>query len=776
MADLRLQRRRVSIVAVAVAVGTAALTTALSARAVLEREITASFQASLPPTATVWLDRVDEPLLASVRALEGVRDADAGRLVRARVQVMSGEWLPLALHGVRDFDDLRVAAFRPVSGDFPPKDGEVSIEQSALGVLSTSAGESLTVRLPGGHQGTVRVSGVIHDPGQAPGWQDHEGYAYATPATLERLGLGSQLDELRLVLGGHHADIEASVLRTVRWLAACGHVAKRVEIHSGKHPHEEHMRVVLILLTTFSALALVLAGFLTLTVVSALMARQTREIGSMKAVGATSLQVARIYATFVLILTVAGVAVGFPLGTLCARWFAGFAASQLNLRVQSFGVPLAVIIGEVLVIVSIPFVAAAFPIVKTARMTVREAIQSVGISDPPSRPPRASSTRGVLHSWTWRSLARRPARLAMTLTALAVGGAALMTAQNVHRGLIATVDAAIAARGDDVDVRLLRPAPAQELVAAVGALPGVGYAEAWGCVLASIRLGGSGSATALGTARYSLFAPPTESRMPRPRLVAGRSFDASGTEEAVVNRGLLAREPQLGIGDTIDLLGSGRHAPVRIVGVAEEVGAPSIYVSPGTMARIVGAEGQAGALRLTVAAGEQTRVAARVEQLLVDRGWFPVHVMTRDNLRAAMVDHFMIMLALLSSAAVASLIVGALGLSTSVGLSVLERSRDIAVLRALGASDRRVRQMVFTEGAIVGALSAALAVALSLPLTAGVQSVIGERGLHIAMPFSVSPQALGVWAVAAACVAFLASWLPARDALLSPVHEVLSRE
>jgi putative ABC transport system permease protein len=136
----------------------------------------------------------------------------------------------------------------------------------------------------------------------------------------------------------------------------------------------------------------------------------------------------------------------------------------------------------------------------------------------------------------------------------------------------------------------------------------------------------------------------------------------------------------------------------------------------------------------------------------------------------------LIMLALLSSAAIAALIVGALSLATSISLSVLERSREIGVMRAIGASDGRIRRLLFTEGAILCVVSVGLAIVVSLPFTALVQRVVGEHGLHVTMPFSVSIQAFAVWAVAAALVLVLASLLPARTALLSPVREVLAQE
>jgi len=265
IADIRLYWRRVLLAVIAITIGATALATALSARTVLTREVHASFHGSRPVAVTIWLDQVDDQALADVRKQPGVRDADARRLVRARVEVSPGQWLPLLLYGVRDFTDLRVSAIRVTRGSFPPPDGEVMVERSAFGVLQTELGRELRIRVPGKQVVTVRVAGEVHDAAQAPGWQDHEGYAYASRETLSRLGVGNHLDELRLTLVTP-TDAQRVAADVGAWLASQGRTVQRVEVHKVAHPHADHMGVILLLLTAFAVLAMLLAGSLTTTV------------------------------------------------------------------------------------------------------------------------------------------------------------------------------------------------------------------------------------------------------------------------------------------------------------------------------------------------------------------------------------------------------------------------------------------------------------------------------------------------------------------------------
>ena len=189
VSDLTEQPARALLVFLAIALGAAALTVALGARSVLLREIPASFATAEPPAVVVWLEDVDNQVLEGVRALPGVVDTDARRLVRTRVEVAPGDWRTLLLFGVRDFSDLRVSAFEPLEGQWPPERGAVLIERSGLPVLgavtdvgpNASVGDALTVRVPGGALASLPISGVVHDPALAPGWQDNGGLRLCQP-------------------------------------------------------------------------------------------------------------------------------------------------------------------------------------------------------------------------------------------------------------------------------------------------------------------------------------------------------------------------------------------------------------------------------------------------------------------------------------------------------------------------------------------------------------------------------------------------------------------
>ena len=773
--DLAEHPGRALLVFTAIAVGAAALTVALGARSVLLREIPASFDKANPPSAVFWLEDVDEQLLDRVRVLPGVVDADARRLVRARVEVAPGDWRTLLLFGVRDFSDLRVSSFEKLDGQSPPARGAVLAERSGLPVLGAGLDDPITVRVRGGTSAALPIQGVVHDPALAPGWQDNAAYAYASRETLADLGLGGHLDELRITVDGDRSEAALVADEMAGWLAEAGHDVSRVEVPPRRHPHTDHMTTMLLLLSVFSGLALILSGALAASVTAAFLARQARQIGIMKTIGARSRDIALIYAAMTAVLALPAVALGLGAGWFGARAFSRFAGRHLNLDVASDAVGAPTLLAIIGVGLAVPLVAAAIPIARAVRMPVQKALQDPGIAAPKTRGNALTRLGGLGRptALAVRNSFRRPVRLGLILFALGLGGAALMTASNVYVSLIAAVDRSLDRRGDDIDVRLLRPVHAETILADIRAMPGVIDAEAWGGALVALS---TPQTAGLSRGRYGLLAPPPDTVLLDVPIVEGRWPEATAIGDIVVNRNLQAREPSLVIGADVQLTLGRRSVTGRVAGVIEEVAEPSVYTNPPTFAALAGSEDLAGIIRVVTKPGEEARLASEIEDVIVEAGAMPALLFTRPALRRAMVDHFAILLVLLSAAAFAAVIVGGLGLAASMGLNVLERTREIGVIRAVGARPATVCNLILTEGYAIAFASVLLAGLLSVPLSAAVAYIVGNHGLHLTLPLVFSATGIVVWAVLVLLLTLIACIGPAKRAMKIPVYQAIAYE
>ena len=353
----------------------------------------------------------------------------------------------------------------------------------------------------------------------------------------------------------------------------------------------------------------------------------------------------------------------------------------------------------------------------------------------------------------------------------------LLTGVNVYSSLVQAVDDGLNRRGDNLDVRLLRPAPNRaEIIGQINKIENVKTVEAWGNALVSFGLS-ENSANAIGTNRYSLFAPPDDSKMTNFKIVEGRLIEPNETGAIIVNRILHDTEKGLSVGTELNLVFGENKFPVRVVGVTEEISEPAIYTNSKTLAAVTKLPAQSvGAFRLLTENGSESKVAAVLEQVLADNNLIPVFQMTRETLRQSMTDHFLILLFVLTALALSALAVGGFGLATTMSLNVLERRREIGIIRATGATPQAVLRIILIEGLTIAVLSVVLAIVVSFPLSALVGFVLGKHGLHAALPFAISFLAMTGWMILAVIIALTSCLFPALGSIKLPVRDVLAYE
>ena len=213
--DLWSNKARTILIVLVVTISVFGVGAVLGAYSILTREIGANYLGTNPASATLVTESaVDEGMANEAIARPGIEEAEARRTIVARVKVGPNEWRTLVLFVVKDFQNMRIGTFEPEKGAFPPDDREMLVERSAVPVLEAGLGEEVVVETPEGPEKTLPVSGIVHDPGQSPGWMDNVGYGYITPATLEWLGEPGGLSELKVVVEGEAPDEVASEQRT----------------------------------------------------------------------------------------------------------------------------------------------------------------------------------------------------------------------------------------------------------------------------------------------------------------------------------------------------------------------------------------------------------------------------------------------------------------------------------------------------------------------------------------------------------------------------------
>lgn len=772
--DFWLERTRTIMVLFAIAAGIAAFSTVLSTYAILTRELDKSYGATNPASATLWTDEIDDALLGAIRANRGVAEVEPRRVLRWRIRTGPMRWRAMTLFVIDDFENLRVSTIAPEQGSWPPAPGEVLIERDAVQVAKTGIGRMVLVKDGAGDEYSLRVGGIVHDVGQAQARMENHVYAYISRATLPLLGAEPSLNQLKIVVASNRGD-EAHIRRVageVRAIAESrGHPVTRIDVPPpGKHPHAAIMAVLFAGKAAFGLLVLGLSGVIVVNLLTALMAAQVRQIGVMQTVGGTRAQIARVYFSQALLLGLSALVIAIPLGMAGTRLLTRYQAVLLNYDISSWDVPWWVYLLDVAVGVVVPLLAAAIPVWKGSGIPVREALADHGV-------PQRALGSGMLDRvllriggvarpplMAIRNAFRRRTRLVLTVITLAAGGLFFIVALNVRASLIATLDNLFAQQRYDLTVSLAEMTAIEDVERAVRATPGIAKADYW------IASEGSMPGT---SDTFTVAAMPAGTALVRQNIVEGRGLRAGDVDVVVVNTSLTASRPHVRPGARVSLQVGARTAEYTVAGIAREPFAPAVAYIPHNR------PGRTNSVRLVLAArsgDDVDRIKLALEENLRREEVATRGSSSQEESRYAFDQHMLMIYDFLAVMSVVIIGVGGLGLMTTLSLNVLERRREMGVLRAIGATPLAVWSMIVTEGLAMAMLSWSLASVAAWPVSRAIGSLMTRGALRGGLDFVFEPRGLALWLAASLLLASIASFLPAWNASRTPVREALGYE
>jgi putative ABC transport system permease protein len=230
-------------------------------------------------------------------------------------------------------------------------------------------------------------------------------------------------------------------------------------------------------------------------------------------------------------------------------------------------------------------------------------------------------------------------------------------------------------------------------------------------------------------------------------------------------------------GDAITLRINGSNRQVRIVGVVTEMMAsPTVYANKGYVDSILGQTGFSRSVAVRGVAHDRSSVASLVSRLELAFGARGIPVASSTLLlefQLAVREHFAVIAAMLAIMALLVVIVGVLGLSSAMGINVLERTRELGILRAIGAPGGSVIMIVVIEGVLIGVASWVLAILASWPVSAFIAERIGLLFFEAPLRFAVSIPGIFGWLVIVVVCSALSSYVPSANAARVPIRETL---
>ncbi len=787
LSDLIVNPVRSALVIISIVIGVFGVGVITSSQAIIMREMNSTYRAAIPAHATLSVsdvDSFDSSLVTTVKHMPEVGDAEARRLYSAQVFTRHGDWRSLRLMGIADFDDIRIDRFLPQQGATKPGDREVLLERSGIGETGLNIGDTLVLERPDGKRRQLLITGIVYAPTEPPA-QFMGTLGYVNMATMDWISGRDDFNQLLFVSAENGDDqarnemVAEAVYEKVQ-KSGRNPAFPNVPVPN-KHPLDQFIQGMVTVLGSLGVMAVFLSGFLVTNTISALLAQQIRQIGIMKSIGAQRIQIIQMYMVLVLSFGLIALLIAFPLSRLVTRQFVDLVAAQFNFELTSYAVPPSVMLVQVGISLITPVLAALLPVWNGTSITINEALGSEGGAGSYGRgllDRLIQRVRGLPRPMllSLRNTFRRKGRVALTLTTLTLGGAIFISMLSVRLSLTATMDNILNSLFDyDVNVQLERAYRDSYIITEAERVPGVESAEMWrgGAGRRVLPSGNEGEA-------ITIFAVPPDTTMMNPNIIQGRWLLPDDQNAIVMSTGVMQDDTDLRVGDTVTLKIAGRDTTWQIVGVMPAIGdtrwAYTSYEAFGRANREVGTADTLLVKTTERSGAFQREVAAALDAHLSSLGVNVAGTETLATIREQQETFFNVIIFALLAMTLLIAVVGGLGLTGTMSLNVIERTREIGVMRAIGASDGSILQIVLAEGMVLGMLSWALGVLLSFPLSRILAEQVGVVLFSLPLSFSFAADGALLWLIISLVVAAVASFLPAWRASQMTVRDVLAYE
>lgn len=769
-----------------------------------------------------------QSLVGTVGQVDGVRAAEGG--VTGYALVIDKRGKPVQPKGAPTIGSS-MSGNPLVAGDFTMRSGhrpagphDVVLDASTAAKAGYRLGDTVPVVFAGGRESFTLVGVTGFGSADNLGGATLAGFKLPTAQrVLDREG---KVDEIQVVAD---PGVDTATLRS-RVAAVLPHGVEAVPSEQIGTEQADSVRKGLGFFTKallgFAAVALLVGSFLIWNTFSVLVAQRSRELGLLRAVGATRRQVLAGVVGEAVVVGLVAAAAGIGLGLLAALGLRGLLSAvgidlpTTTLQLEPRTVVAALLVGLLVTVVSalvparaatrIPPVAALRDAATSTverpsrRRTVAGAVLLafgaallvlVGVGgDRPGtaglgalaafvglvllgpaiaggcgRLVGAGRSRATGAGWSMaaRNLARAPRRAASTALALTIG-LSLVAAVTVVASSIKSSVRDIVSSSTSADL-LVRPASQVAPGIPVAAAEAVRGVDGVG-IVSEGRFGPA----KVGTSKTYVGAidAATAGRVADLQITSGRLADLRG--DAVLVSTSKAKSQHLAVGDRVPVsFPAGGRIDARVVGTFDNdelIG--SAYVLPLATYAAHTVDGLDAIVFVGADAGvSEVALQQRVRDALAAYPGVTVDTPSGfADAQGAAVDS---LLNLVSALLLLAIVVALLGIVNTLALAVIERTREIGLLRAVGATRQQVRRVVRREAVLTAVLGALLGTALGVGAGLALARSLAGEGLHAV---TVPVGQLGVYLVLAALAGVVAAVGPARRASKVDVLRAVTTE
>jgi putative ABC transport system permease protein len=736
---------------------------------------------------------VDQSVVDELRSVPGVRDIDPVNQISVRYRSGNQEnWNLGTLVERPDYENQIFDIISLKEGTWP-QNGQLAIERLSSQHYGYQPGDSVTFQV-NGEEKTYKIEGKVRHPFVQPPPFGGQAHFFTDAAGLEQFGVPQgYFGQLLVQVENYSLSNAQAVAGEIRSRLADQGVGVVVSLYQDPEKHWGRMFVegITLVLRVIALVSLFLSVVLVLNTLTAVITQQTDQIGVIKAIGGTSGRIAGIYFVLVLTYGLLALMIALPASVLFAFYMSQWFLNLFNIDYYNFVVSPGAIVLTLLAALVAPVLAALWPVLRGAAISVREAISTYGLGGDfgSSKFDRWIESLGArflstVYSAALGNMFRRKGRLILTLTVLSTAGIMFLIVMSLISSIELTLDNEMARTAYDARIGFTQNQSIPEVLALIEDVPGVESAELWYSRNATILRSGERLEDSAGLGAQ-LIGIPDQSQSYRPVITAGRWLKP-GDRQAIVISQDTADKNNIAVGDTISLdLGELGMADWQVVGTYRSIYGTGFLVEPiyAALPAVADVSGELDQGTQLIVAGKNIQsleqennfsdsLKTRLEEAGIQIDFYTTSAKLEQ--RAYADNQFNTIVSMLINLAVMMGLVGGIGLMGALGISVVERTREIGVLRAIGSQTGQIRALFIMEGALQGVLSFMLALPLAYLLAQPMARLLGQRMIAIDLDYAFNYPALGIWLTMVIVISIMASSLPALRAAKISVRESLS--
>ena len=648
--------------------------------------------------------------------------------------------------GIEDLRDQQVDKITKTSGDYPGHmEVLADISNSINGVYDGKAGDTFDTISHTGANVPLKISGEGKSLVYSVNTYGGAAVFYASAETVRELSNMSGYNSLAFDCKDADGDSLDATTEEIRdYLVAETTVVAFAELPTTRSDEvwggEEFLGIITTLVSILTLLAVLCSVFLISNTMNTIITEQHKEIAQMKAIGASKAQVFRSFLTTSLFMGTIGALIGVVLGIVVSNIVLATIGGPFGFE-SGFVIYLPNVIMSLAIGIGLVLGASLPALIRSGKVTVREGLQSHGIS---ANYGEGAMDRLLMRFKSFprtvqmglRNVARKKGRSAATMLQVALAVGLLLGLVAFGNSLILATTGVWDTHGYDMAVYGNTPLDA-DIGSFLETIDGVQETEPF--ILTRFQIG-QDSHPVRG------YAPDTFAWDHEETVVEGRWFndaEHTGEERVMVIGPALSARQELDVDDSIQLMTATGPQDFKVVGITDSLWENGLAISTpmSTLADILGTGSNVtGLYILTVDSGDEDlidRTNTAIEDELSAQG-ITVTTQILYVAKQQNVDQNQGIVSLLLIISVVIILISMIGLISTLTMNIMDRTKEIGMLRCIGAKSKDIRRMFSTEGVFIAFMGWIVGIPIGVFIGWFIV-YLGENMMDVEMAYTFSP-------------------------------------